>query len=241
MIITHNCKYTKAVVQLFFGVFMENDHISAKFPFYGNLSDEQKCELKKNSSVFRFAKGEHIHSANDDCLGIVYLLRGQIRVYMISEDGREITLYRLFENDVCALTASCVLDAVTFDVFIDAEEDCELLAAGAAFFRRLKSENIYVEAFIYKIATQRFSDVMWAMQQILFMGMDKRLAIFLSDEISRSGENFVKLTHEQIARYIGSAREVVSRMLKYFESEKIVELSRKEIRIIDKKKLKSYF
>ncbi len=219
---------------------MEKNELLEKFPFYGKLSQKEINDLRFSSQLLNFKKGEHIHAASDDCLGIVYILKGQIRVYMISDDGREITLYRLFEGDVCALTASCVLDAVTFDVFIDAEEDCELLSVGAACFRKLKSENVYVEAFIYKTATQRFSDVMWAFQQILFMGMDKRLAIFLSDEIARSGADTVKLSHEQIARYIGSAREVVSRMLKYFEEEKIVELSRREIRIIDKKKLKSF-
>lgn len=87
------------------------------------------------------------------------------------------------------------------------------------------------------MATTRFSDVMWAMQQILFMGVDKRLAIFLWDETAKTGSNSIKMTHEQIARYMGSAREVVSRMLKYFAGEGIVALSRGEIRVMDKEKL----
>ena len=88
-------------------------------------------------------------------------------------------------------------------------------------------------------ALARFSDVMWVMQQILFMSMDKRLAIFLLDEISKTGGDTVHLTHEQIAKYMGSAREVVTRMLKYFSSEGIVELSRGGIKIVDIKRLRS--
>jgi CRP/FNR family transcriptional regulator len=96
-----------------------------------------------------------------------------------------------------------------------------------------------VECWAYKLAAERFSDVMWAMQQVLFMSMDKRLAIFLWDEMTRTGEEVLKITHEQAARYVGSAREVVTRMLKYFASEGIVELSRGGIKILDKTKLRS--
>jgi len=79
---------------------------------------------------------------------------------------------------------------------------------------------------------------MWVMQQILFMSTDKRLAVFLTDEAARTGSSTIGLTHEQIAKYIGSAREVVSRMLKYFSTEGIVEVSRKGIKITDKEKLR---
>lgn len=79
---------------------------------------------------------------------------------------------------------------------------------------------------------------MWVMQQILFMSMDRRLAIFLSDESARTGSETISLTHGQIARYMGSAREVVSRVLKYFAGEGIVEVSRGGIKIIDKKRLR---
>ena len=80
---------------------------------------------------------------------------------------------------------------------------------------------------------------MWVMQQILFMSMDKRLAIFLSDESARTGSDIIELTHGQIARYMGTARESVSRMLKYFANEGIVEVSRGGVRILDRKHLRS--
>ena len=137
------------------------------------------------------------------------------------------------------LSASCVLKTITFDVFIDAEEKSEVFIINSKIFAELSEKNVYVENFALAIATERFSDVIWAMQQILFMSFDKRLAIFLIDETAKNGNNSLKLTHEQIAKYMGSAREVVSRMLKYFVSEGIVELSRGGIKIINKEKLLS--
>ena len=100
----------------------------------------------------------------------------------------------------------------------------------------MMENNIYVENFSNKMKAIRFSDVMWTMQQILFFSFDKRLAIFLYEELIKSGP-IIRYSHMEIAKYLGSAREVVSRMLKYFEKDGIVKVSRKEIEIIDKKKL----
>lgn len=171
-------------------------------------------------------------------MGVMLLLKGQIRAYILSEDGREVTLYRLFAWDLCVLSASCVLDAVAFDVQIEAVEDSRVILIPVSYYKTLMEKNAQVELYTYKISTERFSDVMWTLQQILFMRADQRLAVFLWDEISKSKTDTVTYTHDQIARYIGSAREVVSRVLKYFQQEGIVALSRGKIRILDKKKLR---
>lgn len=209
------------------------------FSFWKHLTDSEKLLLDENATIKKYKKGENLHGRDDNCLGVVLVKKGQLRTYMLSEDGREITLYRLFRKDFCILSASCVMEAITFDVFVDAEEDSEVLLINSSIFHQVSGNNIYVEAFGYKLAATRFSDVMWAMQQILFMGIDKRLAIFLSDEISRQGTDELKLTHEQAAKYMGTAREVVTRMLKYFNAEGIVKLSRGMVKIIDKKKLRA--
>ena len=211
------------------------EHVS----FWEHLSQKEKERLVNGTSVVSYKKGTLVHGGNEDCIGIFLVRSGQFRTYLMSEDGREITLYRLYGGDVCILSASCVLEAITFDVYIDAEEDTEALLIDASVFRMLAEKNIYVQNFGYRITTGNFSDVMWAMQQILFMGADKRLAIFLIDETSKNGTDTVKMTHEQIARLMGSAREVVSRMLKYFEEENMVTLSRGEVRISDRKKLRA--
>ena len=154
-----------------------------------------------------------MHGGNEDCVGVIIVKKGQLRAYMLSDEGKEITLYRLYKDDVCIMSASCVYDAITFDVFVEAVEDCEILIISSKIFDKLSRQNIYVEAFSYKLATTRFSDVMWTMQQILFMSFDKRLAIFLLDEANKTGLDEIKLTHEQIAKLMGSAREVVTRIL----------------------------
>ncbi len=212
--------------------------ISSHFSAWKHLSAAEQEGMLANTTLMRYQKGTCIHNGENDCKGMLIVKKGTIRIYMLSENGKEITLFRLSEGDLCILSASCVLSAITFDVHIDAEEDSELLFVSSSYFQSLVDNNIHVECFTYKLIADRFSDVMWTMQQILFMSMDKRLAVFLWDEISKADDDTVHLTHEQVARDVGSAREVVSRMLKYFTSEGIVELSRGGIKVIDKKRLR---
>ncbi len=209
------------------------------FPFWDKMSEVDKETFLNSAQYVRFDKGSNIHDGGE-CTGIILIKSGALRVYMLSDEGKEITLYRLFSGDMCILSASCVLENITFDVFIDSEEDSECVVVGGCAMEDLTRRLPEAKIFALETALSRFSDVMWVMQQILFMSMDKRLAIFLLDEISKSGSDTVKLTHEQIAKYMGSAREVVSRMLKYFTTEGIVSVSRSEgIKILDKKKLRS--
>ncbi len=211
---------------------------SETFPFWEALSDSDKKYICDSSAAVDYKKGAHIHDGSE-CSGVIMVQSGCLRLYIMSEEGKDITLYRLLPGDMCMLSASCVIEAITFDVFVDAEEDSRCFVISGPAFAALSDRNHEVKIFALETAVGRFSDVMWVMQQILFMSMDRRLAIFLSDESARLGSDTVELTHEQIARYMGSAREVVSRMLKYFASEGIVELSRKGVRITDRKKLRA--
>ena len=208
-----------------------------RLPFWDRLSSEEKLLLSQNAVSVLYDKHTAIHTADFECIGILLVKSGTLRVYMLSEDGKEITLYRISSGDVCILSAACVLQAITFDVCIDAVSDCDVIQISSAAFSKVMGENVYAEAFAYKLATERFSDVMWAMQQILFMSFDRRLATFLIDESAAQGSESVKMTHEEIASMMGSAREVVTRMLKYFSSEGWVELSRGMVKILDREKL----
>ena len=208
------------------------------FPFWDTLGELDKETFLSSSQHISFKKGTNIHNGNY-CTGIILIRSGSLRLYILSDEGKEITLYRLFPGEMCMLSASCVLNNITFDVFVDAEENSECVVVGGCAYAALAERNDEAKIFALETALSRFSDVMWVMQQILFMSMDKRLAIFLLDEISKNKSDTVSLTHEQIAKYMGSAREVVTRMLKYFSSEGIVELSRGGIKIIDKKKLRA--
>lgn len=212
--------------------------LSTKLPFWDQLSDSQREQLLANTKTAHFAKGQALHCGENDCIGVLLVKSGHIRIYITSEEGREVTLYRLEAGDICILSASCVMQSIDFDVSVDAEDDCEIIQLNSYTFARLLDENVYVELFSYKMTTERFSDVMWAMQQILFTSFDKRLAAFLLDETAKTGTCELRMTHEQIAKYLGSAREVVSRMLKYFAKEGYVTLSRGTITITDKKTLR---
>ena len=206
-------------------------------PFWGVIPDEDKEYICQNSHAVTFPEGKNIHDGNE-CSGVILVRSGCLRLFMMSEEGRDITLYRLHKGDICMLSASCVLDAITFDVFVDAQEDSECYVIGGPAFAAVSERNPQIKIFALETAVGRFSDVMWVMQQILFMSMDRRLAIFLLDESARNGTDVIALTHGHIAGYMGSAREVVSRMLKYFVNEGIVEVSRKGVKILDKKHLR---
>ena len=208
-----------------------------KFPFWEKISDADREYICRNSHMLTYPKGRNIHNG-EECSGVIYVCSGSLRLYMMSDEGKEVTLYRLHRGDLCMLSASCVLDAITFDVFVDAEEDSQCCVIGGTAFAAVSQRNPDIRIFALETAVSRFSDVMWVMQQVLFMSMDKRLAIFLSDESARTGSDTIALTHGQIARYMGSAREVVSRMLKYFAGEGIVEVSRGGVTILDKKRLR---
>lgn len=207
------------------------------FPFWEEITDADRDYICQNSMSVTYPKGAGVHDGNE-CSGVIFVCSGSLRLSMISDEGKDITLYRLYKGDMCMLSASCVLKSITFDVFINAEEDSQCYVISGPAYAAVSERNPSIKIFSLEAAVSRFSDVMWVMQQILFMSMDKRLAIFLTDESARTGKDTITLTHEQIARYMGSAREVVSRMLKYFANEGIVEVSRKGIHILDKKRLR---
>jgi CRP/FNR family transcriptional regulator len=208
------------------------------FPFWDKLSGDEKRLLLDNTSDLSYEAGQHILNAENDCLGVLIVKSGELRVYLMSEDGREITLYRMFPGDVCILSANCILKNITFDVFIDAEKKSKVCLVAAYAFERLQKDNIHVENFALRLAAEKFSDVMWTMEQMLFKRFDQRLAIFLHDETLKNGSPSLALTHEQIAKYLGSAREVVSRMMKKFEDEGIVKIHRGGVELINKERLK---
>lgn len=204
-------------------------------PFAKYMSEDDIRQMKENTVKRTYKAGTHIHGGDADCLGILLITKGTTRTYMMSEEGREITLFRMKEGEWCVLSASCIMPAITFDVFIDAETDVELLQINASWFQEFQNRNVHAENFVYKIAIEKFSEVMWVMEQVMFMKMDKRLAIFLLDE----GPT-ISMTHDEIARHMGSAREVISRMLKYFSAEGYVSLSRGTIHVEDRNALMQF-
>ena len=208
------------------------------FPFWKELKEEDKNYLCENTAEEHFDKEQPVHD-NMGCSGLFIVRSGRLRLYMLSEDGKEITLNRLVPGDICMLSASCVLNSITFDVYVDAEAPSDCYRISSAAFGDVSSRYLEVKNYALETAVGRFSDVMWIMQQVVFMSMDKRLAIFLLEETQANGTDTVALTHEMIARHLGTAREVVTRMLKHLASDGLIEVTRKGIVIKDKKKLQN--
>ena len=208
-------------------------------PFWDKLNRDQQKMIGEVIRFHQVKKGTHIHDSSAECLGLVMVKSGQLRAYILSEDGREITISRLFEYDVSLLSASCVMPDMQMNVMIEAEKDTEFWSVPACLFKNLTEESLTVAAFANSLISGNFSELMWLMEQIMFKSFDKRLAAFLLEEASIEGSDSLKTTHEIIANHMGTARVVVTRMLRYFQSEGMVRLTRGTIELADKKKLQA--
>jgi CRP/FNR family transcriptional regulator len=180
-----------------------------------------------------------LHDGSADCAGLVLIKSGQLRAYILSEEGREITLYRLFDRDICLFSASCVMRSVQFEVMISAEKQSEVLIIPPYIYKQLMEESAPMANYANQLISSRFSEVMWLMEQIMWKSFYKRLAKFLLDESALEQSHSLKITHERIANHLGTAREVVTRMLRYFQSEGMVRLTRGAVEITDQKRLQN--
>lgn len=215
------------------------ESVLERLPFWKLLTDSEKELVRQNAVIRLYKKGTPVYSSERECLGMLFVMQGEMRTYLLSEEGREVTLFRIYPNDLCVLSASCVISQISFDTQMSAQKDTEALIIPPNIVLFLKEKNLSVRCFLYELATKRFSDVMWAMQQILFKRLDQRLALFLMQESQRLGTDTIHMTHEQIAQQISSAREAVARMLKQFSEDGLVELKRGAIRLLDQKGLKA--
>ena len=212
---------------------------SEYLPIWDKLTPQQQQKISEVVEYRSVKKGTHIHDSSAECLGLVVVRSGQLRAYILSEDGREITISRLFEYDVSLLSASCVMPDMQFNVMIEAEKDTEFWSIPACLFKNLVDESLAVSNYSRNLLSGNFSELMWLMEQIMWKSFDKRLAAFLLEESQLEDSRTLKITHEKIANHMGTAREVVTRMLRYFQSEDMVKLTRGTIEIVDRKKLEA--
>ena len=210
---------------------------SEYLPIWDKLTPEQQQRIAGVIEYRKVTKGTHIHDSSAECLGLVLVKSGQLRAYILSEDGREITISRLFEYDVSLLSASCVMPDMQFNVMIEAEKDTEFWSLPACLFKNLMDESLAISNYARNLLSSNFSELMWLMEQIMWKSFDKRLAAFLLEESRLEESPVLKITHEKIAAHLGTAREVVTRMLRYFQNEGMVKLTRGSIEILDEAKL----
>ena len=207
------------------------------FPIWDKLAPGHQEILLDSLTERNVKKGAVIHNGDVDCTGLLLVRSGQLRAYILSDEGREITVYRLFDRDLCLFSASCMMRSVQFDLTIEAEKDTRLWVIPAEVYRQVMEQSAPAANYTNEVMAARFSEVMWLMEQVMWKSLDKRVAAFLLAEAAIEGTLLLRLTHESIANHLGTHREVVTRMLRYFQSEGMVRLSRGAVEIIDEKKL----
>ncbi len=210
---------------------MEFRHL---FPIFDKLTPAHQQLVSQAIVARTLGKGAVLHDGSADCAGLVLIKSGQLRAYILSEDGREITLYRLLEQDICLFSASCVMRSVQFEIMISAEKDSDVYIIPPHIFKRVMGESAPLANYVNELMATRFSEVMWLIEQIMWKSVDKRLANFLLEEATLEDSDVLKLTHEAIANHLGTAREVVTRMLRYFQNEGYVKLTRGTVEISDR-------
>lgn len=203
-------------------------------PVFDKLTKSQQDTLTSSAFIRKFSKNELLHNGSGDCMGLILVISGQIRAFTISNDGREITLYRLFERDICLFSASCIMNSIQFDITVTAEKDTEVLVIPSEVYKNIMKISAPLANYTNEVMASRFSDVMWLIDQVMWKSFDKRLADFLLNEANIEGTDTLKITHETIGSHLGNPREVVTRMLKCFVNEGFISLSRGIIKIIDK-------
>ena len=207
------------------------------FPVWDRLTSEER-ELLAGSATERNVKaGTLLHNGSEDCVGLFVICSGQLRAFVLSNEGKEVTIYRLFERDICLFSASCVLHDLQFDISIEAEKDSQIVVIPPSVYKNLMDRSLAVSNYTNQVMASRLSEVMWLMEQVMWKSFDKRLAAFLLEESDLDGTDTLQITHDRIAAHLGTAREVVTRMLRYFQSEGLVTLSRGTVELRDKKRL----
>ena len=211
--------------------------IANYFPVFSKLTPQQQQMVLDYTAIRTVPAGTVVHNGAVECTGFLLVRSGQLRAYTLSEEGREVTIYRLFDHDCCLFSAACIMSSLQFEVIIETEKDSEIFIIPPSVYQKLMNESLPVSKYTNDLMATRFSDVMWLMEQIMWKSFDKRLAAFLLEEAGIEGTNLLKVTHEKIANHMGTAREVVTRMLRYFQGEGLVKLSRGTIEITDTKGL----
>ena len=208
------------------------------FPVWDRLEPDQQARLLSSARPRTVTRGTVLHSGDADCAGLLLVRSGQLRAYILSDEGREITIYRLFDRDLCLFSASCILRSIQFAVTIQAERDTDLWVLPAEVYQELMAASAPLANYTNELMASRFSEVMWLLEQVLWRRLDRRLAAFLLEESAIEGGAVLKITHEAIANHLGTHREVITRMLRYFQTEGMVRLARGTVELLDQARLR---
>lgn len=213
-------------------------NLAENFPFWELLNKGQKNWLKEKCSKETLKKGALLFGNSEGRHGVILLRSGAMRMYMVSNEGRELNIFHFGPGDICILSATRVIPEIDFECLVEVTEDVQALAIRTDDFSALMEENKALELFTYKLFTERYTNIVKFLCRVIFEKLDKRLARFLLEEAERGRGKTVLATHDTIACEIGSAREVVSKTLKRMAKDEIIKLSYNRIDILDAEALR---
>ncbi len=209
---------------------MNKREIYKVFPFIKEMKKTNQDELLAASKVVTFQKNQEMVKDGNQCLAIPLIINGRIRVFKISPEGKEITLYKVNSGQMCVLAAICTLGEANYDVLVQFEVISDVLLIPKNEFIYLNDQSKVLRTFVNVNTSSLLLSTMQKVGSVAFDDVEERIYQYLRDHSANT--NIIYTTHEKIALEIGSAREVVSRKLKQFEKQGLVVLSRGKITIL---------
>jgi CRP/FNR family transcriptional regulator len=211
--------------------------IAEALPFLKQTDSPVAQEFRKVAYYTRIAAGKDIFLEGDAVEAIALLLSGNVRVYKIGEQGREITLYRFGLGESCILTANAIMNQQTFPAVALVESEAEAIMVPAETFRDWMRRYDEWRNFLFDLLSQRLASVMAIVDEVVFHRMDARIAALLLRQADRG--SIIQMTHQEIAAELGTSREVVSRILEGFDSAGLISSSRGQVEILDAAELEA--
>lgn len=210
-----------------------NEMFQKAFPFWDSLTEEEQKEMIMGTTKNICKKKTRLHFGGGECAGIQIIEKGRARVFITSPNGGDITLFRLMDGDVSILSAACMLNGMDVELDMEMETDCIVYTIPKKLYKNLYEENGSVKDYTMEMISEKFSDIMWLFNQFVFSNVASRLAGALLEHRVLEGSDILPVTHEVLARDVGTAREVVTRLLKQFQEEGMVRLTRGKVEILD--------
>jgi len=213
--------------------------IASEAPLLAKLNAAEESLFRRHMRHIRYRDNKLLMAGDALCDEVLILLSGAVRVFKVSEEGREVTLYRLGIGDTCLMTVSCLAGLEGLDANVEIEAGTEVVSIPGGVFQAMLDQNPTLHRHLMQKAFLRLNQVLRVVELVTFSPMRVRIALYLREARVRQGTTKLRLTQEQIALEVGTAREVVSRVLGEFADEGLVSLSRGTIQLLDEKLLKN--
>lgn len=209
--------------------------ILQRYPMLAELPAAELDAMLANTRPMQFPAGTVLFDENQPCQGFPLLLSGSLRVIKSSANGRELQLYRVIPGESCILTSSCLMGGNPYQARGVVQESIEMVMLPATVFHSLLAKNDAFRRYVFQLFTERLTDMMELVTAVAFQKLDQRLAALLIAK-----KNPINMTHQAIADELGSAREMVSRLLKGFADQGWLKLGREQITLTDMPALKKF-